>query len=193
MSQTRLTEAGQDGTTRTSRPARNVKFTVPKDSIIMNAKLLFAATVAVSLASTLAMADQGTVTRQQVIADLNQAAANGTLQKTDYDFDKADRAVASTKTRDQVAAELAAAKRGSPLLVSQSDKSRNYNPFGTELRQTSTLTRAEVKADVVQAMRDGSLPRTDYDYDQALVSRRINNHVAKPIFAQRAVTVPSGN
>ena len=42
----------------------------------MNAKLLFAATVAVSLASTLAMAaDQAPLTREQVVSELNQAAA----------------------------------------------------------------------------------------------------------------------
>ena len=96
----------------------------------MNAKLLFIATVAVSLASTLAMADEAPRTRTQVIAELNQAAANGTLQRTDYDFDKVP-ATVSTKSREQVTAELAAARRPNPLLVSQSDRSRNYNQFGT--------------------------------------------------------------
>ncbi|HEY9066623.1 MAG TPA: DUF4148 domain-containing protein [Burkholderiaceae bacterium] len=55
----------------------------------MNAKLLFIATVAVSLASTLAMADEAPLTRTQVIAELNQAAANGTLPRPDYDDDRA--------------------------------------------------------------------------------------------------------
>lgn len=157
----------------------------------MNAKLLFAATVAVSLASTLAMADEAPLTRQQVVQELNQAAANGTLQKTDYDFEKIDRATVSTKTRAQVVAELAAAKQASPLLVGDSAKSRLYNPYGTELLQPSTVTRAEIKADVVQAMRDGTLPRTDYEYDQALVSRRVNAHSAKPILAQGTPTLVS--
>jgi len=160
----------------------------------MNAKLLFAATVAVSLASTLAMAaDQAPLTRAQVIGELNQAAANGTLQKTDYDFARADGAAVSTKTREQVASELAAAKRANPLLVSQSDRSRNYNQFGTELLRPSVVERAQVKADVVQALRDGSLPRTDYEYDQALVARRVSNHAAGLTFAQRkAAAAPAG-
>ena len=160
----------------------------------MNAKLLFAATVAVSLASTLAMAaDQTPLTREQVISELNQAAANGTLQKTDYDYARADGAAVSSKTREQVASELAASKQPNPLIVSQSDKSRNYNQFGTELLRPSVVDRAQVKAEVVQALRDGSLPRTDYEYDQALVARRISNHAAAPIFAQRkAAAAPAG-
>ena len=147
----------------------------------MNAKLLFAATVAVSLVSTYAMADP--LTREQVNAQYAAAAANGTLQRTDYDFDRADRTQHATKTREQVAAEYAAAKQANPLLVSESDRNDKYNPFGAELRQQSTLARADVKASVVAAVRDGSLPRTDYEYDTALVSRRLHEHVASPVFA----------
>jgi len=160
----------------------------------MNAKLLFAATVAVSLASTLAMAaDQAPLTRDQVISELSQAAANGTLQKTDYDYARADSAAVSSKTREQVANELAASKQPNPLIVSLSDKSRNYNPFGTELKRPSVVDRAQVKADVAQALRDGSLPRTDYEYDQALVARRIGNHAAAPRLAQgEAATQAAG-
>ena len=159
----------------------------------MNAKLLFAATVAVSLASTLAMAaDQAPPTREQVVSELNQAATNGTLQKTDYDYERADRASVSSKTREQVASELAASKRPNPLIVSLSDKSRSYNPFGTELKRPTVMDRAQVKADVAQAMRDGSLPRTDYEYDQALVARRVSNHSAAPTVAQRAAATQAG-
>ena len=160
----------------------------------MNAKLLFVATVAVSLASTLAMAEGAPLTRAQVVADLNQAAANGTLQRTDYDFDKVPAgASTSSKSREQVVAELTAAKRRSPLLVSESDRSRTYNPFGTELLQPSTVARAEVKAEVVQALRDGTLPRTDYEDDQALVARRAQGHTAKAIVAQQRSATPTGN
>jgi hypothetical protein len=160
----------------------------------MNAKLLFAATVAVSLASTLAMADEAPLTRAQVIADLNQAAANGTLQKTDYDFDKVQPAATfSAKSREQVVAELAAAKRRNPLLANDSLRSRTYNQFGTELLQPSTLARADVKADVVQAVRTGTLPRSDYDEDQALVARRVQNHTAKAIVAQQRSEPVTGN
>lgn len=159
----------------------------------MNAKILFAATVAVSLASTWAMAaDQTPLTREQVVSELNQAATNGTLQKTDYDYARADSAAVSSKTREQVAGELAAARQPNPLIVSLSDKSRNYNPFGTELKRPSVVERAQVKAEVVQALRDGSLPRTDYEYDQGLVARRISNHAAAPRFAQRQAPTPAG-
>jgi len=156
----------------------------------MNAKLLFAATVAVSLASTLAMADP--LSREQVNAQYAAAAANGTLQRTDYDFDRADRAPVSTKSRAQTASEYAAAKQPNPLLVSQSDRSSMYNPFGAELRQPSTLARADVKADVVAAVRDGSLPRTDYEYDSSLVSRRIHEHAARPVFASTRDNAATG-
>ena len=90
-------------------------------------------------------------------------------------------------------AELAAARRPNPLLVSQSDRSRNYNQFGTELLRAPTVARAEVKADVVQAMRDGTLPRSDYDDDRALVARRVQNHAAKSVVAQqRDAATPAG-
>jgi len=137
-------------------------------------------------------ADQAPLTREQVIGELNQAAANGTLQKTDYDYARADAASVSTKTREQVARELAAAKQPNPLLVSLSDKSRNYNQFGTELLRPSVVEHAQVKADVVQALRDGTLPRTDYEYDQALVARRISNHAAAPTLAQRKSAAQAG-
>lgn len=159
----------------------------------MNAKFLFAATVAMSVASTLAMAaDQAPLSREQVTGELNHAIANGTLQRTDYDFARADRTAVSSKTREQVASELAASKQPNPLIVSLSDKSRDYNPFGTELKRPSVVDRAQVKADVVQALRDGTLPRTDYEYDQALVARRVGNHAAAPILAQRRVAAPAG-
>lgn len=49
----------------------------------MNARILFAVTVAVALVSTFAMADEGQpLTREQVDADFNQAAANGTPART---------------------------------------------------------------------------------------------------------------
>ena len=101
-------------------------------------------------------------------------------------------AAVSSKTREQVASELAAARQPNPLIVSQSDKSRNYNPFGTELKRPSVVARAQVKAEVVQALRDGSLPRTDYEYDQAVVARRISNHAAAPTFAQRKTAAQAG-
>ena len=54
----------------------------------MNAKLLYAATIALALASSFAFADEARpLTRADVVSQFNQAAANGTLRKNDYDFD----------------------------------------------------------------------------------------------------------
>ena len=79
----------------------------------MNSKFLYAATVAVSLISSLAYADEAPVSREQVNAELRQAVANGTLQRTDYDTGSyRPQAVTSNVTRQQVAVELAQA--GSP-------------------------------------------------------------------------------
>ena len=57
----------------------------------MNSKLLYAATLAVALASTLAVADDGRsgpLTREQVLNNLHAAQADGNLQRTDYDYDR---------------------------------------------------------------------------------------------------------
>ena len=150
----------------------------------MNSKFLYAATVAISLISTFAMADEAApLTRAQVNTELSRAIASGTLQRTDYDFDRRDAAALSIKSRAQVAVELADAKTARKALLAP-DRSASYNPFGTEILKTSLLTRAEVKADVLAAAADGTLQRTDYD-DAALVARRANGHTAAPKLAQR--------
>jgi len=157
----------------------------------MNSKLLFAATVAISVLSSVAMADPaaaaGPVTRAQVESELNQAIADKTLRRTDYDADRLDTAT-STRTRADVVADLAASKAARKVLLG-SDANRNYNPFGTEIFNRSTLTRAEVKNDVLQAAAAGTLRRTDYD-DDAVLARRANQHAAAPTrFAQRVKTL----
>jgi tellurite resistance protein len=76
----------------------------------MNAKFLFAATVAVSalatFASTTVLADEinAPLNRAQVTAQLEQARANGTLQKTDYDFGVASRSESPSLSRSEVLA-----------------------------------------------------------------------------------------
>ena len=54
----------------------------------------------------------------------------------------------------------------------------------------SVVTRAAVKADVLQAAADGTLQRTDYD-DAALIARRAKAHTASATFAQRVKTALS--
>ena len=150
----------------------------------MNRKLLYAATVAVSLISTLAMADEAPLTRAQVNAEVQQARANGTLQRTDY-ISGAYRpeAVTSNVTRAQVGAELAQAKAARVGLVGPLTNSR-YNPYGAEVLQTSTLARNGVKNEVRAAAANGTLQRTDYD-DAALMARQSQQHRASGNFAQR--------
>lgn len=154
----------------------------------MNSKLLFAATVAVSLISTLALADEAQLTRAQVNADLNQAIATHTLQRTDYDSTPNNAVVSSNRTRADVAADLASAKAARKALKGP-DANRTYNPYGTEiLAARSTLTRDEVKTEVRQAAAAGTLQRTDYD-DASLVARRANQHAAPSTLAQRVKAV----
>ena len=150
----------------------------------MNRKFLYAATVAVSLISTLAMADEAPLTRAQVNAEVQQARANGTLQRTDY-ISGAYRpeAVTSNVTRAQVGAELAQAKAARVGLVGPLTNSR-YNPYGAEVLQTSTLARNGVKNEVRAAAANGTLQRTDYD-DAALMARQSQQHRASGNFAQR--------
>jgi hypothetical protein len=151
----------------------------------MNSKFLYAATVAVSLISTLAMADEAPATRAQVRAELRQAVVDGTLQRSDYSADSY-RSVGSTSTatRAQVGVELAQAKAARARLVGP-DANRTYNPYGTQVFEASTLARSDVKDEVRTAIANGTLQRTDYDDDSALVARRANAQAASALFAQR--------
>lgn len=165
------------------RPARNVNH-IGSKVIIMNSKFLYAATVAVSLISSLAFADEAPVTRAQVNAETQQAIANGTLRRTDYDVGSyRPQELTSNTTRQQVAVELAQAKQARKALVGP-DANRTYNPFGTQIFETSTLARSEVKGEVLQAAKAGTLQRTDYD-DVASLTRKANQHAASATFAQR--------
>ena len=149
----------------------------------MNAKFLYAATVAFALASSLAVAGENQpLTRAAVVADYNQAAAAGTLRKNDYDYDAHDFSVPSTRTRDQVLAEMKTS-RPNPALIGPM-RNRSYNQFGMETLRPPIVARAEVKADVVAAMRDGTLRRSDYEDVPVTVARRANKErVVAPVLA----------
>ena len=151
----------------------------------MNAKLLYAATTVLALASSLAFAGDNAdrpLTRAEVSKAWSQAAADGTLRKNDYDYDAADFKGASTKSRAEVVAELRAPR--DPLLVGPL-RNRTYNPGGTETLRVSTLERAQVKADVIAAVRDGTLRRTDYDDEivGARTARRVPARTPAPVVA----------
>ena len=159
----------------------------------MNAKLLFAATVALAIASSFAQAaDNHTpLTRADVKAEVQRAIADHTLPRTEYSLSHdmtygARSAIgASRTTRSQVVAELQAAQRtGGYRAVLASD----FNIYPTEQNRVSTVTRAQVKAEVAQAMADGSLPASDYAGDPQLArphARAVAVSRASATLAQR--------
>jgi hypothetical protein len=151
----------------------------------MNSKLLYAATVAISLISTLALADEapGAKSRAEVRAELSAAIADHSLQRTDYDADARAAAGVSTKSRDQVRAELVADNRARRALAGPL-ANRTFNGAGVAILATSTLPRAEVKAEVLAAAANGTLHRTDYD-DPLNVARPNARRVSGPSLAQR--------
>ena len=121
----------------------------------MNAKLLFATTMGLALASTLALADDAPVTRAAVIADYQQAAGAGQLHRNDYADELASRpAPESEAARAQVLAALKAPR--DPRLVGPL-RNRSYNQFGTDLMREPIYSRADVKVDVLQARTEHTL------------------------------------
>jgi hypothetical protein len=152
--------------------------------MIMNAKLLFAATVALSIASTLAMADETqALTREQVLADYAQAAANGMLRKNDYDYALQDSRSGKSRDRASVVAEIAAARNSNTLVGPL--RNRTYNPAGAEVLRPAIYTRAEVKAEVIAARQNGTLRSTDYDDDSTVhIAHRTLDRKFQPILAQ---------
>jgi hypothetical protein len=156
----------------------------------MNAKILYAATVALALASGLALADEGQpLSREQVAAAWNQAAADGTLRHNDYDYDKVDARIVSSRTRDEVVAEMAASRPNAALVGPL--RNRTYNPAGMEVLRVSTLPRAEVKAEVVAAVRDGTLRHSDYDDLPVRIAHRVTRNAA-PVVAGTSSTLSTG-
>ncbi len=158
----------------------------------MNARLLYATTVALAVASSLAFADEARpLSREQVVAQYTDAAARGTLRKTDYDFDRADYVAAPTKTRDQVVAELAAARANNKLIGPL--RSGSYNPYGDALLRPSTLARADVRAEVLVARQEGTLRRTDYDDEIVTHARPAGSRANRSILAQGVKTQRAGS
>ncbi len=155
----------------------------------MNAKLLFAATVVVSAIATLASttvlaadAPLTPLTRAQVSAEFEQARANGTLQRTDHDAYTADQAARSTRTRASVVAELAAAQPN----PAWADHNSSFDAALLSAARpfASTVTRAQVKAETLEAIAHGTIPHNDRDYEQAALGQRTGAPVAKPILAR---------
>ncbi len=158
----------------------------------MNSRLLYAATLALAVASTLAVAGENpTLTRDQVANDWNQAVADGTVRKSDYDYDKYDARALSTRTRDQVLADMKASRPDKTLTGPL--RNRTFNPAGMETLRVSTMQRAEVNAQVVAAMRDGTLRHSDYDDVPVRAARRATERSASPILAGTGRNLSSGS
>ena len=156
----RLTEVDKTGPKEPALPGTSLVFR--SKEITMNAKILYAATTVLALASSLALAGENgqPLTRAEVNKAWSQAAADGTLRKNDYDYDVADFKGTSAKSREEVLAELRAPR--DPRLVGPL-RNRSYNPSGTDNLRAPTVERAQVKAEVIAAIRDGTLRHTDYD------------------------------
>ena len=103
--------------------------------------------------------------------------------KNDYDYDTNDFKAPSSRSRAEVIAELKVPR--DPALIGPL-RSRNYNPGGMETLRVSTLPRAQVKAEVVAAVRDGTLRRTDYDDEGVRVARRAPARTPAPVLAGTA-------
>ena len=156
----------------------------------MNAKLLYAATIALALASSLAVAQEAQpLTRAEVNKAWAQAKADGTLRKNDYDYDAQDFKATSTRNRADVVAELKAPR--DPALIGPL-RNRSYNPGGMETLRASTLPREQVNADVLAAVRDGTLRRTDYDDEVVQTARRVPARTPAPVLAGKT-KVDSGS
>ncbi len=131
----------------------------------MNSKLLFAAALATSLIGTSALAD-------------------ATTQRGEYDVNPASFVGSSSITRADVAADLAASNAARKALVGP-NANRMYNTAGIDILKTpSTLTRAEVRDEVRQAVAAGTLQNINSE-DSSLAARGTTRGTTASKFAQR--------
>jgi len=151
----------------------------------MNAKILYAVTVAVAVTgSTCALAgDEAPVTRASVVADYQQAVRAGTVHRTDWDDELAARPnIAEPRSRDAVLADMAAYRADRRRLLGPL-RDRSYNSYGTDIFNKSTLARTDVKAEVLEARTEGTLRPAG---EQDAVRSVARAHRATPaIFAGR--------
>jgi hypothetical protein len=153
-----------------------------------NAKLLYAATVALALTgTTCAMADEGApLPRAAVVPEYQQAARAGTLHRNDWSDELAARPqIAEPRTREAVIADMAAYRADRRRLLGPL-RDRSYNPYGTGIFSTSTLARTDVKAEVLEARSEGTL-RPAGEQDEVRSVARVHRS-APSIFAGRIGT-----
>jgi hypothetical protein len=151
----------------------------------MNAKILYAVTVAVAVTgSTCAVADDAVpVTRASIVNDYQQAARAGTLHRTDWDDELAARPhIAEPRTREAVLADMGAYRADRRRLLGPL-RDRSYNSYGTDIFDKSTLARTDVKAEVLEARTEGTL-RPAGEQDEARNVARAHR-TTRSIFASR--------
>lgn len=116
----RLTERSRR--TRTTLPDAASIVMFSQKEITMNAKILFTATLAIALASSLTLAGevQPAATGASGVADLQKTRADGTLRKNDYDA--RDFGIRPGRARQDVIAEIRAPRN--KLLVGCTARNR---------------------------------------------------------------------
>ena len=121
----------------------------------MKTKFLLAATVAASLASTLAMAGEADLPLTGAQAEVQAARGDAPLAPNRFE-------------RGQSPVVSAAAV---PAHYAGTLDSDSHSAFGPELNRTATVSRAQVKAELAQAIANGTLSRTDADFNRSVVQR----------------------
>jgi hypothetical protein len=132
----------------------------------MNAKLLFAATLSLTLISPLATAVDTPAVRNAV--QVQQAVGASKLHHTDYDDELASRPASDSQvTRAEVRAALKAPT--DPRLVGPL-RSRTYNAYGAEILRGPAYRRAEIKSEVIEARAQHSLRPAGEAVEQSMTA-----------------------
>jgi hypothetical protein len=134
------------------------------ERIVMNAKLLYAATVGLALISPLAVADDTAAAANPVSIDSQKAVGAATLHHSDYDDELAARPTpGSQMKRDAV---VAALKTPADRRLVGPLRSKTYNAYGTEIMRGPAYSRAEIKSEVLEARAQHALRPAGEAVDQ---------------------------
>ena len=154
----------------------------------MNAKYLIAVLVTIAPAFSFAAASSG-VTRAEVVAEIAQARAEGTLPLSEANFLPYQFPAAAPATREQVTAELYRARAAGEICGNEAEcgntsaqvSASNGQPTAQARRDLHvcqneaecdaaphrdfTVTRAQVLAELYRARAAGEIPETEADND----------------------------
>jgi hypothetical protein len=154
----------------------------------MNAKYLIAALVAITPAFAFAAASSG-LTRAEVVAEIAQARAEGTLPVSEANFLPYQLAAAAPATREQVTAELYRARANGEICGNEAECGKaparlsagnglptpqarrdlhvcqNEAECDAAPHRDFTVTRAQVLAELYRARAAGEIPETEADND----------------------------